>query len=197
MGVSWVGWSSSGSGGGGTLLAAREEAHPRCLWVWRPLQAQLVAVLVLLDAITCAQWRPAVVAAAAASSAAGAVMDGSGVNLPTANNGGINAHSSRPPLPPLNTHHAAASVDEHQHPAQETEVLAFCTGTARVYFWTALTGVTYADLGTICDNSGNNLNGMSFAVMSLRWGADGRTLLLRGKESHCVCQVNLPVGNTR
>lgn len=53
VGVSWVGWSASGA-----LLAARDEAHPRCMWVWSPLQAKLVALVVTLDAIVCARWRP-------------------------------------------------------------------------------------------------------------------------------------------
>eukprot|EP00597_Dinobryon_sp_UTEXLB2267_P003319 CAMPEP_0170059118 /NCGR_PEP_ID=MMETSP0019_2-20121128/1503_1 /TAXON_ID=98059 /ORGANISM="Dinobryon sp., Strain UTEXLB2267" /LENGTH=293 /DNA_ID=CAMNT_0010264263 /DNA_START=415 /DNA_END=1293 /DNA_ORIENTATION=+ len=54
MGVGWLAWSSDG-----LLLAAKEEAHPRCLWVWRPLQARLEALLVLAEPLQCARWRPA------------------------------------------------------------------------------------------------------------------------------------------
>jgi hypothetical protein len=28
------------------MLAARDEAFPRCLWVWAPLEARLLALLV-------------------------------------------------------------------------------------------------------------------------------------------------------
>jgi hypothetical protein len=40
------------------LLVVREEAHPRCLWVWDALQARLVALLVQLQPVLQAQWRP-------------------------------------------------------------------------------------------------------------------------------------------
>jgi len=54
MGVGWMAWSSDG-----LLLATKEEAHPRCLWVWRPLQARLEALLVLAEPLQCARWRSA------------------------------------------------------------------------------------------------------------------------------------------
>ena len=54
-GVVWTGWSADGS-----LLAARDAMQPQCLWIWDSLQAQLVSLLVQLDSITCARWRPLV-----------------------------------------------------------------------------------------------------------------------------------------
>jgi hypothetical protein len=53
FGVSWLGWSPDGN-----LLAMREESQPRCLWVWHALEAQLCALLVQMDAVVCARWRP-------------------------------------------------------------------------------------------------------------------------------------------
>lgn len=41
MGVSWMGWSADGE-----LLACREEAYPRCLWVWHPMTTRLEALIV-------------------------------------------------------------------------------------------------------------------------------------------------------
>jgi len=57
-GVSWMGWS-----GDGTLVAAREDSQPQCLWVWHALEARLSALMVNIDAITCARWRPLVAGA--------------------------------------------------------------------------------------------------------------------------------------
>ena len=54
-GVVWTGWSADGS-----LLAARDATQPQCLWIWDGLQAQLASLLVQLDSITCARWRPLV-----------------------------------------------------------------------------------------------------------------------------------------
>jgi hypothetical protein len=143
VGVSWVGWSKSSN-----LLAAREEAHPRCVWVWRPLHAQLLALIVTLEPVMCARWRSA----------------------------------------PQDACEAAPTASE------EADVLAFCTGTDRVYFWTASGGVTFADMSAL---TGDHLGGSStrhgFAVVALRWAEDGNTLVLRGKESHCVCHVSIPV----
>jgi len=41
MGNNWMGWSADGS-----LIAAREESYPRCIWIWDSLSAKLVALLV-------------------------------------------------------------------------------------------------------------------------------------------------------
>jgi WD40 repeat protein len=53
MGVSSVAFSHDG-----TLLAVRDESLPRCLWVWSSFSAKLQALVVQLDSITCARWRP-------------------------------------------------------------------------------------------------------------------------------------------
>jgi hypothetical protein len=159
MGVSWVGWSSSGS-----LLAAREESHPRCVWVWRPLSAQLVAVLVMLEPVTCAKWRPHIQKA----------------HLTTASEG---------------VSWGASTKDQEQD--QEQDVMAICTGNGRVYFWTAATGATYADVAATSaqgpEDGADWAHGRQhFTASSLQWTRDGRALVLRGKEAHCYCRVSLP-----
>jgi hypothetical protein len=53
FGVNWLGWSPDGN-----LLAVREDSQPRCLWIWHALEAQLCALLVQMDEIVCARWRP-------------------------------------------------------------------------------------------------------------------------------------------
>lgn len=52
-GVSSVLWAP-----GSSLLVAREESHPRCIWVWNALDASLVALLVQAHPVLCASWRP-------------------------------------------------------------------------------------------------------------------------------------------
>ena len=53
MGVSYIGFSPDGR-----LVAVRDEAHPRCLWVWSTFDAKLQDLVVQLDSITCARWQP-------------------------------------------------------------------------------------------------------------------------------------------
>lgn len=181
FGVNWLGWSSSGE-----YLAAREESHPRCLWLWRPLQAQLIAVLVQLDAITCAQWRP---------------LRCTSSNIPPTV---VPASQALAQLPLVANNTLLIDNDDHE------DVLAFCTASAssagRVYFWSAKTGATWADFPdysnggsginneptnkmSLTEGSNNTTSTVSFSVVSLRWSNDGSKLLLRGKESHCICEV--------
>ncbi len=54
-GVNWIGWSADGR-----YLGATEESYPRCLWIWEAGVARLVDLMVQLESITCAQWRPMV-----------------------------------------------------------------------------------------------------------------------------------------
>ena len=54
MGVAWMGWSADGS-----VIAAREESFPRCLWLWDSQRARLLDIALCVDPIYCAQWRPA------------------------------------------------------------------------------------------------------------------------------------------
>jgi WD40 repeat protein len=53
MGVNYIAFSQDGS-----LLVAKDESHPRCLWVWSTLDAKLKALLVQLDNVSCCRWRP-------------------------------------------------------------------------------------------------------------------------------------------
>ena len=87
MGVNWLAFAPNDA----TVLAARDEAHPRCLWIWDALHASLLAVLVQLLPIQCAAWRPS-------------------------------ASSAEP-------------------------ILAFCTGTERIYFWSSGSGPSFVSLG--------------------------------------------------
>ena len=198
MGVSWIGWSSgtsnnsgaganAGAGAVEALLACRDEGHPRCLWIWKPLKAELLAVLVQLDAITSAQWRPSPQPTVSSISTASTI-------------GELNTSSVIPPSPPpsptkympITAAGAGAVLGKQQEGQQqeEADVLAYCTGTGRVYFWSPSIGASYADLSAVRDRHGNSVKDLSFAIMSLRWSEDGMSLILKGKEAHCICSVS-------
>ncbi|KAJ1430474.1 hypothetical protein B484DRAFT_395873, partial [Ochromonadaceae sp. CCMP2298] len=203
VGVSWLGWCGSGD-----LLAAREESYPRCLWVWRPLQATLVALLVQLEPISCAQWRPPLHPPLQGDthdtppSADGIASQ----NLPPAPGTPGDGTLAQPPDAPSLASGSSAprartvSVELPVGSEEEGDVLAFCTGTERVYFWTPSRGAIWCDLAEIggAGSSGatsgeraEHLGGVGFGITSLQWSNDARFLILRGKESHCVCRVTI------
>jgi len=131
MGTSWIGWSAEG-----LYLAAREESYPRCLWVWQGVRAQLVTIIVQVEAITCARWRP--------------------VSKVSVNDSDLeDVHDAIP-------------------------LLAFCTGSNRVYFWTPTSGVSYVDIPK---------SDVPLSAQSLQWFEDGKRLLIIGRESFCTCNV--------
>ena len=53
MGVNSLQWAPESA-----LLAVREESYPRCLWIWNGLEAKLVALLVQMQSVLSAQWKP-------------------------------------------------------------------------------------------------------------------------------------------
>ncbi len=129
-GVLWNGWSADG-----LLLAARDAAQPQCLWIWDAFQAQLLALLVQLDSVTCARWRPLV------------------------------------------AYKYETTVYDKMN------VLAYCCGTSRIYFWSADAGPTW------CDLPHNPETGVAIVVNSIQWSSDGNKLLCQGTEALCVANV--------
>lgn len=129
MGSSWIGWSAEG-----LYLAAREESYPRCLWIWQGIRAQLVQIIVQVETITCARWRP--------------------------------------------VSKVCVSDTDDLHDANP--LLAFCTGSNRVYFWTPTTGVSYVDIPK---------TEIPLTAQSLQWYEDGKRLLIIGRESFCTCNI--------
>ena len=83
-------------------------------------------------------------------------------------------------------------------------VLAFCTGTPRVYFWRGGSGqVEWVDVGggggvgessVLSGVTATVAAGKAMPVTSLQWCGDGRRLLLRGKEGCVVCDVEVGGG---
>eukprot|EP01038_Epipyxis_sp_PR26KG_P010727 gene10727-14408_t len=53
IGVSWIGWSYDSS-----FLAARDDAYPRCLWIFNPLETKLVSLIIQLETIVASAWQP-------------------------------------------------------------------------------------------------------------------------------------------
>lgn len=135
MGVHWLQWSPDGD-----YLATRDESYPRCLWIWKPLEAKLVALLVQLDNISSVSWQP---------------------------------QRTR-----------EGSVQESR--------LALCTSSSKVYTWTPSFGAEiHQPLSTALalKRSNNEDDVTHTAITSLEWSADGKCILLRGKESFTVCRV--------
>ena len=88
---------------------------------------------------------------------------------------------------------------------QTPSVLAMCTGTSRVYFWTPTVDgeglpcppgiTTWADLPilTHAKNATSlsiNNTSSSFGITHLRWSADGSKLVLIGRDTYCTCEVD-------
>ena len=96
---------------------------------------------------------------------------------------------------------------------QSMPVLAFCCNTPRIYFWTPK-GSSWADLPASTETvrsttpapRPSRLTGASASaaarmsaaqeegvvqlnVIGLRWSADGRRLMVIGKECFCTCEV--------
>eukprot|EP00602_Paraphysomonas_sp_CaronLab_P009291 CAMPEP_0185036806 /NCGR_PEP_ID=MMETSP1103-20130426/30287_1 /TAXON_ID=36769 /ORGANISM="Paraphysomonas bandaiensis, Strain Caron Lab Isolate" /LENGTH=457 /DNA_ID=CAMNT_0027574487 /DNA_START=297 /DNA_END=1671 /DNA_ORIENTATION=- len=156
FGVSWLGWSACG-----TLLAVREDSHPRCLWIWHALEARLCDLLVQLDTIVCARWRPD--------------SDGlSGERTPLlafcCNTPRVYfwtpMGSSWADLPPISNKQQTPSV-----PAAKPR---------------GLRGGAATLAASAPPDTTTELN-----VQGLRWSTDGKRLLLIGKDRFCSCDVTL------
>lgn len=169
IGVSWMGWSPDGQ-----MIAARDEKYPRCLWIFQPLEAQLLALLVQLEPIICAEWRPVVV-------------DTNTFTLDDV------------PAVPATDGVSADGVTSSAQKSTSFPVLAFCTGNSRVYFWSPIAGATWAVCPTNTTNymesrdealSSLTKAKTTLSISSLHWSNDGQYLLLQGREAHCVCKIN-------
>ena len=134
-----------------------------------------------------------------------------GVTMHAMNNDGkseekVDAQGAIPPLlppPPL----SSTSSSSRSPP-----LLAFCTGSSRVYFWmpgaeggsgnSHHRGVQWVDLSNPLTNTsfmstttaGTNATTMvptSMLVTSLQWSHNGKTLLLKGRDSCQTCEVEI------
>lgn len=169
IGVSWMGWSPDGQ-----MIAARDDKYPRCLWIFQPLEAQLLALLVQLEPIICAEWRPVVV-------------DTNTFTLDDV------------PAVPATDGVSADGLTSSAQKSTSFPVLAFCTGNSRVYFWSPIAGATWAVCPTNTTNymeakdealSSLTKAKTTLSISSLHWSNDGQYLLLQGREAHCVCKIN-------
>ena len=171
VGVSWMGWSPDGQ-----MIAARDEKYPRCLWIYQPLEARLLALLVQLEPITCAEWRP----------------------LPVVVDSGTFTVDDSPAVPTTDSV-SASGVTSSAQKSTSFPVLAFCSGNSRVYFWSPIAGATWAMCPT---NTANYMESRdealssltkaktTLSISSLHWSNDGQYLMLQGREAHCVCKIN-------
>lgn len=170
MGVSWLGWSPNGG-----MIAARDESQPRCLWIWESIREHLVALIVQLDPIYCASWRPVT-----------SIQFNKNEFL---NDGDGNEEEEESPS-------SLASNNDFKvaHP-----LLAYCTGTRRVYFWSE-NGSSWTDLpqpssSKSIHEEGNKISIPTMNVTSVEWTMDGKKLILSNKEYFCTCDVSFGISN--
>lgn len=70
VGVHWMAWSGSNR-----LLAASEESLSRCIWIWHPLKGVLIDLLVQLEPVSSAAWRPMITRVASEEGKAGELSE--------------------------------------------------------------------------------------------------------------------------
>lgn len=203
QGVSWMGRSFNGG-----YLAARESSMQRCLWIWNPLDGKLIDLIVQIDPILSAQWRPCEGGGGDESDSNDHPQSPPVVMMRALNYDGkdeekADEQGSAPSPPPLPLTSSSRSPP----------LLAFCTGTSRVYFWMPgglggsndsirRRGVQWVDLNTPLTNAsfvstttaGTNATTMvstSMLVTSLQWSRNGKMLLLKGRDSCQTCEVKI------
>lgn len=173
LGVSNMEWS-----GDGQYLAAREESHPRCVWIWSALDAKLVALLVQLDSVSCMKWMPPtanhpfpVLAFCCNSPRVYFWNPSTGpswADLPYSSNGNsMNAT-------PLQSSKSVASAST-------------LPGSASISYATKRAPKSKAI--SILTNQKVAMEGIVVNVTALQWIADGTKMILIGKERFCTCDV--------
>lgn len=188
MGVNWCCFDSTNH----QLLGIHDETYPRCVWIWNAYQVKLYSVIVLMEPIVCCRWRPSLCQLSSAKA------------LPEPK--GTSADDESTDIDTGEGAHAVVSASASSNPP----VLAMCTGTSRVYFWTPAGGgsgiTSWADLpllsnpgaGGMATTTGSGISIRSttgsltstFGITSLKWSNDGVKLLLVGRDSHCTCEID-------
>ena len=188
MGINWCSFDSTNH----QLLGIHDDSYPRCIWIWNAYQVKLYAMIVLMEPIVCCRWRPSLCDLSTARA------------HHTPNN--TNTPNSDADTPTSHTDTSAVLAASPTSPP----VLAMCTGTSRVYFWTPVGGgsgtTSWADLPLLTNPSAagpatTSGSGMSirsaagtlsstFGITSLKWSNDGVKLLLIGRDSHCTCEID-------
>lgn len=159
FGVSWIGWSACGN-----LLGARDDSHPRCLWIWNALEARLCDLLVQLDSIVCARWRPDT-----------NMEQESPQSLP------VLAFCCNTPRVYFWTPNGSSWADL---PASTETVRT--TTPARP---SRLTGASASAAAQ--QKAAQNMDSIvQLNVVGLKWSSDGLRLIIIGKERFCTCEVS-------
>jgi hypothetical protein len=99
----------------------------RCLWVWSTFEAKLQALIVQIDPILCAQWRPA--------------------------------------------------LSDECTARTTSRMLAFCTGTSRIYFWCSKEGSIEGEMKW--SDVGIAPLGPDVSISSFATGQEGNTTLMQ------------------
>lgn len=198
MGVHWIHWSASRE-----LLAASDEAYARCIWIWRPLEGKLVDLLIQLDNVTSAAWRPWTLTSSTRSAGDADSVAVTTATATTSGGGGEGEEhpSSMTDLTTTRLHQsalagggnastadaAAAAATPPAPQRWEADVLAFACHGQYVYLWSASGGIRKVEV--VGSHEATRMR-----IRSVEWSADGASLLLRGKELFTTVRVS-PAGD--
>lgn len=171
MGVHWLHWSATR-----TYLAASDEAYARCIWIWKPLDGKLIDLLIQLENVSSAAWRPF-------QSKANSL----GRQPSDAESTVVDEHPSSitdSKVPDIDKSTASNSEAEKW----EDDVLAFVCHGQHVYLWSP------GALGVRKIEVVNSQDAGRMKIRSVEWSQDGSALLLRGKDVFATVYVS-PAGN--
>lgn len=83
-------------------------------------------------------------------------------------------------------------------------LLAFCSGSPRVYFWCPSPLEEPSAIGTVENDSIESSTFWadlprenSFPVLNIKWSSDGLKLILCGRDNFCVCEVQFSETSTK
>jgi hypothetical protein len=171
-------------------MAAREESYPRCLWIWHGLEARLCDLLVQLDSIVCARWRPnKKVEHSQGEEGEGQADEEDGEDDSI---GPVLAFCCNTPRVYFWTLHGSSWADLPQMSASAaTDILPKPSQRSSSSSRTSsVTSMSQAPPLPPPHGEEIKPSVVDLSVSSLKWSPDGKRLLLIGKERFCSCDVS-------
>lgn len=200
FGVSWMSWSDDGN-----YLAVREESYPRCLWIWKGLEAKLCDLLVQLDSIVCARWMPQknqteddseinneqepILAFCCNTSRVyfWRLSGSSWADLPTTL--AIFTPNTNIPSSIPNRSHASVASKSSSTSVRSSNLANKSSSSTT----TAAIPPIPQPSGVITESEEKISSG--FLVTNLKWCPDGKRIILIGKDRYCSCDVTFDFNN--
>lgn len=190
FGVCWMGWSHCGK-----FLAVREESYPRCLWIWKGLEAKLCDLLVQLDSIVCARWMPQENQTEENDNNSQDAVLAFCCNTPRVYFWTING-SSWADVPPIIATTAASTLPVPPPASGFSKTSSTARSSKNTSTKSSLHRPSAPLIPTTTTTSSSEENiFIDLPISSLKWSADGKQLLLIGKDRFCSCDVSFDFNN--